>query len=98
MTLDHLLYGSKLKRGKTTFNPRRAVVCSRLSDSWEDAKVKGTRKFGGAMAGLEKGLGPSFLPLYFCVSRFLNPLDSRTRTTTSTRFDLKFFRVLSKNS
>ena len=25
------------------------------------------------------------------------PLDSRTRTTTSTRFDLKFFRVLSKN-
>ena len=24
------------------------------------------------------------------------PLDSRTRTTTSTRFDLKFFRVFSK--
>ena len=24
------------------------------------------------------------------------PIDSRTRTTTSTRFDLKFFRVLSK--
>ena len=49
MTLDHLLYGSKLKRGKTTFNPRRAVVCSRLSDSGEDAKVKkGTQKVGGA--------------------------------------------------
>ena len=26
----------------------------------------------------------------------LRPLDSRTRTTTSTRFDLKFFRVFSK--
>ena len=25
------------------------------------------------------------------------PFDSRTRTTTSTRFHLKFFRVLSKN-
>ena len=25
------------------------------------------------------------------------PLDSRTRTTTTTRIDLKFFRVLSKN-
>ena len=93
VTLDHWLYGSKSKRGKTTFNPRRAVVCSRLSDDGEDSKVTGTRKVGGR----EKGLGPNFLQFYFRVSRFLNPLDSRTRTTTSTRCDLKFFRVLSKN-
>ena len=81
MTLDHQLYGSKLKRGKTTFNPTRAVVCSRFSDSGEDAKVKGTRK--------KKKLAGR-------VSRFLNPLDSRTRTTTRTRFDLKFFAYCQK--
>ena len=33
------------------------------------------------------------LGLYFRKKR---PLDSRTRTTTTARFDLKFFRVLSK--
>ena len=49
------------------------------------------------MAVPEKGLGPSFLSFYFRVSRLLSPLNSRTRTTTSTRFELKFFRVLSKN-
>ena len=32
-----------------------------------------------------------------CISLYIrDPLDSRTRTTTSTRFALKFFRVFSK--
>ena len=89
VALDHWLYGSKLKRGRTYVQP---------SDSGQDAKVKRTRKVGGAMAGPKKGLGPSFLPFYFRVSRLLSPLNLRTRMTTSTRFDVKFFRVLSKNS
>ena len=41
-----------------------------LSDSGEDAKVKGTRKVDGAG---EKGTVPSlpiFLPFYFCVRAF----------------------------
>ena len=29
--------------------------------------------------------------------RYYRPLDSRTRTTASTRFDLKFFRVFSND-
>ena len=48
------------------------------------------------MTGLEKGLGSSFLLFYFRVSRLLRPLNSRTRTTTSTRFDLKFFAYCQK--
>ena len=38
----------------------RRLACSRLSDSGEDAKVKGTRKNGGAKT--EEKEGPSFLP------------------------------------
>ena len=33
--------------------------------------------------------------LWFCIAPQQRPLDSRTRTTTSTRFDLKIFRVFS---
>ena len=41
------------------------LACSRLSDSWEDAKVTGTRKVGGREKK-EKGAPslPSFLPFY----------------------------------
>ena len=40
-------------RGRVLLGNLRGVVlaCSRLSDSGEDAKVKGTRKFGGAKKG-----------------------------------------------
>ena len=38
-----------------------------------------------------------FSGIYVLHKREKRPLDSRTRTTTSTRFHLKFFRVLSKN-
>ena len=50
------------------------VACSRLSDSGEDAKEKGTRKVG--RAGKRKKEGrvspalPSFLPFYFRVCAF----------------------------
>ena len=39
-----------------------SLACSRLSDSREDAKEKGTRKVSGA--------GKSFLPFYFRVCAF----------------------------
>ena len=35
-------------------------------------------------------------PMFWATSLCFLPLDSRTRTSTSTRFDLKFFRVFSK--
>ena len=40
-------------RGRVLLGNLGGVVlaCSRLSDSGEDAKVKGTRKFGGAKKG-----------------------------------------------
>ena len=41
-----------------------SVACSRLLDSAEDAKVKGTRKVG------RRGKGKSFLPFYFRVRAF----------------------------
>ena len=41
-----------------------SVASSRLSDSAEDAKVKGTRKVCG------RGKGKSFLPFYFRVRAF----------------------------
>ena len=43
-----------------------AITCSRLSDSGEDAKVKGTRK------GQWRQKGNSFLPLYVHVHAFSN--------------------------
>ena len=42
------------------FNPTRAVVCFRFSDSGEDAKVKGTRKVGGACLALSRVFRASF--------------------------------------
>ena len=47
------------------FLVRTSVACSRLSDSGEDAKEKGTRKVGKKKKGRE-----SFLPFYFRVSAF----------------------------
>ena len=41
------------------------LACSRLSDSGEDAKLKGTRKVGGAKKR------KSFLPFYFRLHAFL---------------------------
>ena len=41
-----------------------SVACSRLLDSAEDAKVKGTPKVG------RRGKGKSFLPFYFRVRAF----------------------------
>ena len=55
--------------------------------------------------GMRVQIPPWQLPVFFFFHRFFTlwlftfywrPLDSRTRTTTSTRFDLKFFRVFSK--
>ena len=47
------------------------IACSRLSDSREDAKVKGTRKVGGA--GKRKKEAAALLPpVFFLCSRFLN--------------------------
>ena len=58
--------------------------------------------------GWPSGLGaldtnpPSLPNIYFRLTEFqssallMRPLDSRTKTTTSTRFDLKFFGVFSK--
>ena len=53
-----------------------SVACSRLSDSGEDAKEKGTRKVGGAgkRGGKKEGRTapslPSCLPFYFGVCAF----------------------------
>ena len=49
----------------------RKTSSSRLSDSGEEVKVKGTRKVGG-MGKREKEAPalPSFLPFYFCVRAF----------------------------
>ena len=44
------------------------LACSRLSDSGEDAKVKGTRKVGGR----KRGKGREFAPVLFSSSRLLN--------------------------
>ena len=63
-----------------------SLACSRLSDSGEDAKVKGTRKVGGA--GKKGGKKekeaasplPSFLPFYFRVSAFSIQLTRPTRS------------------
>ena len=56
------------------------LACSRLSDSGEDAKVKGTRKVGGA-----KKLSPvSFRIIFvFALSQFSGPdyLGTRNRLT-----------------
>ena len=53
------------------------IACSRLSDSGEDAKVKGTRKVGGAKKRKRKGgsrpFSPQFPPVLLSSSRFLNP-------------------------
>ena len=52
------------------------LACSRLSDSGEEAKVKGTRKVGGGkkeIDGRESSTAPalpSFLPFYFRVRAF----------------------------
>ena len=49
------------------------VACSRLSDSGEDAKVKGTRKVAGAGKCKKEAAAfplPSFLPFYFRVRTF----------------------------
>ena len=49
------------------------IACSRLSDSGEDAKVKGTRKVGGSKKRKRKGAAlplPSFLPFYFRLRAF----------------------------
>ena len=46
------------------------LACSRLSDSGEDAKVKGTRKVGGAGKS-----SPQFPPVLFSCLRFLNLAD-----------------------
>ena len=51
------------------------LACSRLSDSGEDAKEKGTRKVGGAGKRKKEGRDaapalPSFLPFYFRVCAF----------------------------
>ena len=56
--------------------PSLDLACSRLSDSGEDAKEKGTRKVGGA----EKTVLPSFLPFYF---RFCAFTIQRTRLSQS---------------
>ena len=48
------------------------IACSRLSNSGEDAKEKGTRKVGGA------GKSPrssQFPPVLFSCLRFLNSVD-----------------------
>ena len=49
------------------------IAYSRLSDSWEDATVKGTRKVGGSKKRKRKGTAPplpSFLPFYFRLRAF----------------------------
>ena len=46
------------------------LACFRLSDGGEDAKVKGTRKVGGAGRG-----GLVFTRFFFSCSRFLNSAD-----------------------
>ena len=46
------------------------LTCSRLSDSGEDAEVKGTRKVGGARKS-----SPQFPPVLFSCLRFLNSAD-----------------------
>ena len=46
------------------------LACSRLSDSGEDAKVKGTRKVGGAGKRKKEKGKKSFLPFYFRVCAF----------------------------
>ena len=61
-----------------TLDPRHrtltTLACSRLSDSGEDAKVKGTRKVGGAgKKGKKEGKAPplpSLFPFYFRVRSF----------------------------
>ena len=76
--------GVVVKLDKTA-NAAWFVACSRLSDSGEDAKVKGTRKVDGAKKRKRKGergsVVPavhSFLPFYFSSSRFLRPNVSRS--------------------
>ena len=59
---------------------RTTVALSRLSDSWDDAKVKGTRKYERVIC--EKGRccrpsSPQFPP--FACSRFLNYLGAWNR-------------------
>ena len=56
------------------------VACSRLSDSGEDAKVKGTRKVDGAGKNAKEGKEPPFLSpvssrfiFYFALSQFRRP-------------------------
>ena len=49
------------------------IACPRLSDSGEDAKVKGTRKVGGSEKRKRKKTAPSlpsFLPFYFRLRAF----------------------------
>ena len=53
------------------------IVSSRLSDSGEDTKVKGTRKVGGAGKRKKETAAlplPSLLPFFFSL-RFLNLAD-----------------------
>ena len=58
-------YILRLRKG---YLPGTMVACSRLSDSGEDAKEKGTRKVGGAGS-------PQFPPVLFSCLRFRNSAD-----------------------
>ena len=48
------------------------LACSRLSDSGEDAKVKGTRKVGGAKKRKRKGVYSRFI-FVFPLAQFSGP-------------------------
>ena len=48
------------------------LACSRLSDSGEDAKVKGTRKVGGAKKRKRKGVYSRFI-FVFAFAQFSRP-------------------------
>ena len=62
------------------FLVRTSLACSRLSDSGEDAKEKGTRKVGKKKKGRE-----SFLPFYFRVSAFSIQRTRLSRSLEQTR-------------
>ena len=66
-----LTIGSKLNEAKLGSTVEDREVCSGLSDSGGDAKVKETRKVGGA----GKRIMTQFPPDLFSCSRFLNSAD-----------------------
>ena len=67
------------QRSRSRYSSASYLTCSRLSDSGEDAKEKGTRKVGGAGKRKRKGERP-------CNHNFYDPLPPTFRTFEIIRF------------